>query len=473
MKRQTTILAAAFVGSLLCVAASAQRRPPRPAATTAKATARTTAKTTTGGATARRTAAGATPSTPATDARMTGIYRLDAAASADVLEIARRASENLPPAERQEVFEDLAARLNSPPQIAIQRRGRSFDIASTRAERITFDADGQTYSERAADGHTVRTRAVVYGDSLMVSSRGGSADEFSVNFDALDAGRTLRVTRRIYEPRLAQPVVVQSIYERVSQIARFNIYGEPVPASVAEDVRHAPRRTTTTNAPTQADRERTEQIDRASQTARAQQSDQSRRSQQPPVIRRQEPPPTYDTGFYIGEHARFVGTLNNDLDTSRAREGDQFTLTVREPQAFAGATIEGHVARVERGGPFSGRAGLTLAFDRIALRDGRTADFKAYVEDVRPANGDGDVRVDEEAGGGLQTNGGGSNRTAERAALGAAIGALIGAVADGGKGAAIGAAVGAGAGLGSVYVQGRDSLSLPRGTEIAVRTARR
>ena len=57
----------------------------------------------------------------------------------------------------------------------------------------------------------------------------------------------------------------------------------------------------------------------------------------------------------------------------------------------------------------------------------------------------------------------------ERAAIGAAVGAIIGAIANGGKGAAIGAVIGAGAGAGSVYIQGRDDLTLPRGTEITLR----
>jgi hypothetical protein len=423
-------------------------------------------------ATARRTTTTTTnvttPKLSAADARLTGVYRIEAGAGADPSEIARRVAASLPPEEQREVLDDLSARLNSPPQIAIQRRGRTFDIASTRAPRITFDADGQTYTERASDGHTVRTRAVVYGDSLMVTSRGSLDDEFSVNFDAVDNGRRLRVTRRIYEPRLTQPVVVQSIYERVSQTARFSIYGEPVPASVAESAQNAPQRTTTTPTWQQTDRDRAAQSD---QTQR-QQSDQGRRQQQPPVIRRQEPPRPYDTGFYVGDNARFVGTLNNDLDTSNSREGDPFTLTVREPQAFAGATIEGRIARIERGGPLSGRAAMTLEFQRIVLRDGRAADFAANVEEVRPAGGD-DVRVDNEARGNVESGTSQSNRTAERAAIGAAIGAIIGAVADGGKGAAIGAAVGAGAGVGSVYAQGRDDLTLPRGTEIAVRTTRR
>jgi hypothetical protein len=425
-------------------AASAQRRaaPRQPARRATKATPKPT--------TTRR--APAQPAANAADARMTGVFRIDARASADPVEIARRATASLPPDEQQRLMDDLTARLNAPPQIAIQRKGRTFDIASTRAPRITFDADGQTHTEPAADGHTVRTRAVVYGDSLMISSRGSLDDEFSVNFDAVEGGRRLRVTRRIYEQGLTQPVVVQSLYDRVSPVARFSIYGEPVPVAVAEtarDARQPPPRTT--NAP-------------APRTTQPQ--------QQPPVIRRQEPPPPADTGFYIGDNARFVGTLDRDLTTETAREGDPFTLTVREPASFAGAQIEGRVARVERGGALSGRAGMTLEFQRIVLRDGRTADFGGYIEDVRPTDGE-DVRVDNESRGNVEGGSSQTDRTAQRAAIGAAIGAIIGAIANGGKGAAIGAAVGAGAGLGSVYVQGRDDLELRRGTEITLRTTRR
>jgi hypothetical protein len=385
----------------------------------------------------------------AADARLTGVYRLDTRASADPAEIARRVASSLPPDEQQRVADDLAARLYPPPQLALQRRGVTFDIASTRAPRITFDADGQLHTEQAADGQTVRTRAVVYGDSLMISSRGSLNNEFSVNFDAVEGGRRLRVTRRIYEQGLSQPVVVQSFYDRVSQIARFSIYGEPVPSSVAETSRDIPP------------------IQQPPARGRA-----SQQQQQPPAIRRQEPPRPYDTGFYIGDNTSFVGTLNEDLSTERTRVGDPFTLSVREPAALAGATIEGRVARIDRGGALSGRAGMTLEFERIRLRDGRSADFAGYIEEVRAADGD-DVRVDNEARGGIESGNSQSDRTMERAAIGAAVGAIIGAIAHGGKGAAIGAAIGAGAGVGSIYVQGRDDLELPRGTEITLRSSSR
>jgi len=54
--------------------------------------------------------------------------------------------------------------------------------------------------------------------------------------------------------------------------------------------------------------------------------------------------------------------------------------------------------------------------------------------------------------------------TIEHRAIGAALGAPIGAVVDGGKGAAIGA----GGGAGTVMIEGRDRLDLPRGTEVTL-----
>ncbi|HEX8706786.1 MAG TPA: hypothetical protein VF723_00870, partial [Pyrinomonadaceae bacterium] len=79
----------------------------------------------------------------------------------------------------------------------------------------------------AADGHQVRTRAVLTGDQLVVTTSGSSEDKFSVSFEAIDNGQRLRVVRRIYAPELNEPVVIQSIYNKLSTVAQWGIYGEP------------------------------------------------------------------------------------------------------------------------------------------------------------------------------------------------------------------------------------------------------
>ena len=402
---------------------------------------------------ARRAPAGA-PAASAADSRMTGLYLLNRAASGDPQTIAERATSHLSPDEQRRALDELAARLSSPGQIAIRRRGRLIELASTRAPRVSFEADGVTRAEQADDGQTVRSRAALYGDSLMVSSNGSGVNEFSVNLDSIDGGRRLRVTRRISDARLGdRPVVVQSLYDKISTAARFDVYGMPDPAPMAS-ARNSTR-------PQQAAGGRVPSRPQPQQTTQ----------QQPPVIRRPAPPPPprpRDDRFIIGRNTTFVATLDNDLSTETAREGDRFTMTVRSPAGFEGAVISGSIGPIDRGGRVTGRAEMQFQFELIRLPDGRSGDFAAFVEDVRPAGG-GEVRVDNESRGRVGESGSRGDRTAERVAIGAAVGAIIGAITGGGKGAGIGAVIGAGAGAGSVYVQGRDDLDLPRGTEFTLR----
>jgi hypothetical protein len=169
--------------------------------------------------------------------------------------------------------------------------------------------------------------------------------------------------------------------------------------------------------------------------------------------------------FIVPSGQTLVAVLNDDVSTANAREGDRFTLTVRQPSNLEGATIDGRVTQIQRSGRVSGRSQMTLNFDNIRLRDGRSYRFAGILESVRTAQGD-TVRIDNEGGVRDENQ---TTKTVQRAAIGTAVGAIIGAIAGGGKGAAIGAIVGAGGGAGSVYVQGRDDLLLTRGTELSIR----
>ena len=385
--------------------------------------------------------------------RLTGVYRLDPQSSDDPRVIAERSTGNLPSDEQQRVAEELTTRLTAPDLLAIERRGQTIDIASSRAPRISFEADGLERSEQASDGHTVRTRAVLYGDQLMVSSGGSPDDDFSVTFDPLDNGRRLRVTRRIHSAQLNQPLVIQSIYDKTSNVARWGIFGE----------------TQTAQTTTPGNVQPPPPVDNSSSSSMPQPF--------PPVIRDRpvetEAPPDAGSNndlLVIPNGTQLVAVLNNDLSTAQSREGERFRLTVCSPGQYEGATIEGYVSNVRRAGRISGRAEMRLNFERIILRDGRTANFAGYIEGVRAADGE-EVRVEAESGGGVQERDNRSNRTAQRVAIGAAVGAIIGAIAGGGKGAAIGAAIGAGAGAGSVYAQGRDDLELRNGTEMTIRAS--
>jgi len=338
--------------------------------------------------------------------RLTGTYHLDMTRSDDARAAADRATQNLAPSERARVREIIAQRLQAPDQIALDVRGRTVTIASTRAAQITFDADGRERVETNANGRTVRSRATLNGDQLTVSTTGDRGNDFSVTFDPVGNGQQLNVTRRVYVPGLDQAVTVQSTYDKTSDVAQFNIYSP------------------------------------------------------------QNYPGNVNTGsFVIPDGTRVIAVLDDRLSTRTAAVGDRFTLRVTEPAEFAGATIEGHISQVERSGRLTGRSQMTLNFDSIRLRDGRSYSFAGLVESVRNANGEV-VRVDTE---GTVRDTSQTTKTEQRAAIGTAVGAIIGAIAGGGKGAAIGAILGAGGGAGSVYVQGENDLDLERGTEVTIR----
>ena len=235
-------------------------------------------------------------------------------------------------------------------------------------------------------------------------------NDFVVTFDPSNDGRELLVTRTLYTDRLNQPVVVRTYYDRTSDVAQLNVYD--------------------------TNREDTGVVAGAA------------------------------TGdFVVPNGTQIVAVLNNDISTQNIKEGDRFTMTVRSPGQYDGATIEGSVLNVDRGGRISGRSQLTMDFDTIRLRDGRSHRFAGILEGVRTAEGEV-VKIDNE---GAARESDQTNKTVTRTAIGTAVGAIIGAIAGGGKGAAIGAVLGAGAGAGSVYVQGRNDLELGAGTEVTVR----
>ncbi len=86
------------------------------------------------------------------------------------------------------------------------------------------------------------------------------------------------------------------------------------------------------------------------------------------------------------------------------------------PAQYAGATIQGSLARVSRSGQVSGRAVMAFAFDTIRLRNGRVYDFTGAIVSVRTPDNDS-VRVDPE--GVLQDDTGQTGRTVTRTGLGA------------------------------------------------------
>jgi cytochrome c556 len=342
--------------------------------------------------------------------RLTGTYQLDSGRGDDPGEAAEQATSALPSNQRPRAYQRLMNRLNAPETIAIDRNRNSVTMASSRGERLTFEADGQVRTEQGDARTVVRTRAILYGDQLVVATTGSRGNDFFVTFEPIDNGRTLRVTRRLYDDSLRQPLTVQSFYRRTSDEARWDIYSA------------------TQTAPSQAGAA------------------------------------AGDVEVGVPNGTRLVATLDSALSTRDAHAEDRFTITTRSPSLYEGAVIEGTVSSVNASGRVSGRADMALNFERIRMRNGRTYQFAGVIENVRTANGE-TISVDNE---GTVEENSQTEKTVQRGAIGAALGAIIGAISGGGKGAAIGAAIGAAGGAGTVIAQGRDQLDLPRGTELTI-----
>lgn len=351
---------------------------------------------------------------------LTGTWRLDTSRSDNVETVVDRETRGLPGNNPERARMMLQRRLEAPDTLALDRQGRQITLASTRAPQVNFSADGVTRTETNPNGRSVRVRAYLSGQQLTVSTVGDRGNDYNVTFVPIDNGQRMRVTRSVYTDRLNRPVTVSSVYERTSDTAQMNLY-----TGRGNDDRNANNN-----------------------------SYWGRRGR--------------SGSFYVPDGTLMTAELSTSLDTHNVRDGDRFTMTVTSPRQYDGAVIEGHVVQAERSGRVTGRAELGMDFDRIRLRNGQTYEFAGYLETIRTPGGD-NIRVDNE--GSVKDDDSQTNRTITRSGIGAALGAVIGAIAGGGSGAAIGAAIGAGAGAGSVFIQGREDLELPVGTQVTLRAS--
>lgn len=155
--------------------------------------------------------------------------------------------------------------------------------------------------------------------------------------------------------------------------------------------------------------------------------------------------------------------LEDTLSSKNSRVGDGFSAIVEEPNAYDGGTVRGHISSIQKSGKVKGRTSMNLAFDSIALSNGRKGPLHGYVTSVY---GSDSGRADNEGG---VESGSRTNQTLKRAGIGAAAGTIIGAIAGGGKGAAIGLILGGAGGAGSLAIKGSKELKLESGTELLVK----
>ena len=343
------------------------------------------------------------------DQMLTGTYRLNSAQSDDVGAVVDRAVSTLYTANRNENLKrNLERRLSSPDTLAIEKRDKQVTVASNTSPQVSFNADGIARTETTANGRAIKITATTNYDGVALSYEGDRINDFYVNFIPMSNGQ-LKVIRRVYLENRNDTVTVASVYDKTDNVAQFSNINN--------------------------------------QNAGNNQNNGAA-----------------STDFVVPNSTRLTAVLGSLISTKTTQNGDRFTMQVTSPSEFNGATIEGRVAKTERSGTVTGRANMSLEFDTIRLRDGRTYRFAGSVDEVTKANGE-KVAVNNE---GTVRDSNQTTKTVTRAGIGAALGALIGAIAGGGQGAAIGAAVGAGAGAGTVVLQGRGDVELEQGTQFMI-----
>ena len=166
----------------------------------------------------------------AQDCPLSGAYRINVEESDQLYSVVRGATSRVPFGDQQRFFMDLSTRLTPPDILAIECSGRRVSVGSSRAPRATFLADGRLRRERTPAGNFVQSRVRLSGDTLTFTSTGQVQDRVSVAFQALDGGRRMRVTRRIYAEQLNEPILIQSVYDKVADRVRWDAFGEALVA---------------------------------------------------------------------------------------------------------------------------------------------------------------------------------------------------------------------------------------------------
>jgi len=159
---------------------------------------------------------------------LAGTFRINVVESDKLYSVVKDATSTVPFGDQQRFFLDLSTRLTPPDILAIECSGNQVSVASSRASRVTYLADGRTKRERGASGNFVNSRIEMKRDSLTFISTGNADDNVNVAFRSLDAGNRLSVTRRIYAAQLAEPMIIRTVYDRIADRVDWNDFDDRI-----------------------------------------------------------------------------------------------------------------------------------------------------------------------------------------------------------------------------------------------------
>jgi hypothetical protein len=148
-----------------------------------------------------------------------------------------------------------------------------------------------------------------------------------------------------------------------------------------------------------------------------------------------------------------TGTLEQNITSRTAQQGDPFVLDVQAPfpmddARYQGAKVYGHVATVQRAGGMK-KGAVTLGFDRLTLVDGTTAALQGQVLS-------------------FDAQGNKSNSTA-KTIVGGVVGQIVGNYIGKHIGTDVGGAVGA---IGGAILAANtgQNITVPQGSSVSIKT---
>jgi ketosteroid isomerase-like protein len=161
-----------------------------------------------------------------TNSSLTGLYRIDVEESDKLYSVIESAASSVPFGEQQMFFIDLAVRLTPPDLLAIECTGNRVSLASSRAPRMEFLADGKNRSVRNTDGNIINSRIGFERNSLTFNSSSKTDDNLSFTFTPFENGQKIRVVRRISSKELIEPVIIRTVYNKINEVARWDIFDD-------------------------------------------------------------------------------------------------------------------------------------------------------------------------------------------------------------------------------------------------------
>jgi hypothetical protein len=200
---------------------------------------------------------------------------------------------------------DWTTPLRPPSILAIELSGTSITMTSSLFPKFSFVADGREHEVQTSQGETVKVVAEVKENELTIRAKTAANAMLEAIFSLQPDGK-LKVSQSLSETGLPT-IFKEASYLRLSDMALLDIFST-----------ESPGRTTPSE------------------------------------------------GVLLRKGERILAEVDSDISSILAKEGDEFSLTVKEPARFRGAKVKGHLSNINR---TSDGDELHLNFDVILLNN--------------------------------------------------------------------------------------------------------